>query len=193
MGAEMDEDKLAYQRDERDFKNCLMAELPNGDWGQTVLKLFLFSQYVYLLYDKLKTNENDQLAAIAEKSIKESLYHVKWSREWVVRLGDGTEESRKKMLSALEYLWPYTGEFFIPAPYENMRTMGFDVMSLKNGWFLHVMAILEEASLCTSSFTEKSQNCYMHTGGKTGIHTENMGFILAEMQYLQRMHPGATW
>lgn len=193
MGADVDEDKLAYHRNERDFKNCLMAELPNGDWGQTVLKLYFFSQYVYLLYEKLKMNENIQLAAIAEKSVKECIYHVKWSREWVVRLGDGTEESREKMLSSLDYLWPYTGEFFMPAPYENMQTMGFDVVSLKKEWFQHVAAILEEATLWDVPFTEKMQSAYMHSGGKTGIHTEYMGFILAEMQYLQRTHPGATW
>ncbi len=106
------EDSLAYLRKEREFKNCLLVEQPNGDWAQTILRQFFFSQYQYLLFQQLQNSKDEQLAAIAEKSLKEVTYHLRWSSEWVIRLGDGTEESHQRMLKAIDELWRYTGELF---------------------------------------------------------------------------------
>lgn len=176
------EDSLAYLRNEREYKNLLISELPNGDWAQTVLKLFFFSAFMQLLFEKLMNSGDEQLSAIAAKSIKETNYHLKWSSEWVIRLGDGTEESHQRMTNAIEYLWMYTGEFFIKADYEM-----FDVDTLKDKWFQKVKDIFDEATLTLP------ENTFMQTGGKNGIHTEHLGYILSEMQYLQRTYPGAEW
>ena len=193
-GGEVNEDTLAYLRTEREFKNLLITELPKGDWAQTVFRQFLFSNFQYLLYEQLQKSDDQQIAAIAEKSIKEVAYHVKWSSEWVIRLGDGTDESHQRMLKAIENLWPYTGEFFIPAEYEDQDIIGFDLISLKQPWLQMVTDILKEATFYSPSFGGgKRKAVFMQTGGKQGIHTEHMGFILAEMQYLQRMYPGAGW
>ena len=190
-GKEVTEDSLAYLRTEREYKNLLLVELPNGDWAQTILKLYLFSQFQYLLMEQLIKHGDQQLAAIAEKSLKEISYHVRWSSEWVIRLGDGTEESHQRMMIALENLWPYTGEFFIPADYE----LGLmDVRSLKETWIKKVNIILREATLQSPSAGENQEPAiFMHTGGKQGVHTEHLGFILSDLQYLQRTYPGAIW
>ncbi len=184
-GGEVTEDSLAYLRTEREFKNLLICELPNGDWAQTILRQFFYSVFQYSLYEHLQKSDDAQLAAIAAKSIKETTYHVKWSSEWVVRLGDGTEESHSRMEKALQNLWPYTDEFFMPADYEIYT--GVDVSGLKNKWVEKVNEILTEATLKIPA------DSFMHSGGKKGIHTEHLGFILAEMQYLQRTYPDATW
>jgi ring-1,2-phenylacetyl-CoA epoxidase subunit PaaC len=184
-GGDADEDKLAYLRTEREFKNCLLVEQPNGDWGQTVLRQFLFSAYQYLLYEKLQDSGDMQLAAIAAKALKEVTYHLRWSSEWVVRLGDGTAESHNRMLKAIDELWGYTGELFMAADYENKA--GIDPSLLKEEWMKKVSSVFQEATLTLP------ENIFMHCGGKSGLHTENLGFILAEMQYLQRTYPGATW
>ena len=182
------EDSLAYLRTEREFKNLLITELPNGDWAQTVLRQFFFSIYQSLLYTQLLKSEDLQIAAIAEKSLKEITYHIKWSSEWVIRLGDGTTESNQRMKKAIEILWQYTGEFFIPASYEVEINKAFaDMASLKDQWLRKIELIFEEATL------KLPQNVFMQTGGKTGIHTEYLGYILAEMQSLQRTYPGAQW
>jgi ring-1,2-phenylacetyl-CoA epoxidase subunit PaaC len=118
INGDTDEDKLAYLRKEREFKNLLLVEQPNGDWGQTILRQYLFSQFQYLLFEKLQHSKDEQLAAITAKALKEIKYHVRWSSEWVIRLGDGTEESKTRMLKAIEELWKYTGEMFVPAEYE---------------------------------------------------------------------------
>jgi ring-1,2-phenylacetyl-CoA epoxidase subunit PaaC len=185
--AEVTEDSLAYLRTEREFKNLLITELPKGDWAQTILRQFFFSAYQYELYGQLVKSNDIQLAAIAEKSIKEVTYHLRWSSEWVIRLGDGTTESHNRMLTAIENLWPYTGEFFIPVAYENEVIQNTLIVSLKDTWQLKVKDIFEMANL------PEPENTFMQTGGKTGNHTEHLGFILAEMQYLQRMYPNATW
>ena len=176
------EDTLAFLRNERDFKNFLICELPNGDWAQTILRQFFFSTFQQLMYQKMMHSSDNQLAAIAAKSIKETNYHVKWSSEWVIRLGDGTDESNQRMKNAIEYLWSYTGEFFIAADYESI-----DVAGLKNEWFEKVKLVFEEATL------SMPENTFMQTGGKTGVHTEHLGFILPEMQSLQRNFPGVEW
>ncbi len=185
------EDSLAYLRTEREFKNLLITELPNGDWAQTILRQFFYSVYQYGLYDQLQRGSDAQLAAIAEKSIKETTYHVKWSSEWVLRLGDGTEESHERMQKALQNTWAYTGEMFMPADYE-MGT-GTDFNLLKDQWEKKVRHVLEEATLSYPGGAGNENPVFMQTGGKTGVHTEHMGFILADLQYLQRTYPGATW
>jgi ring-1,2-phenylacetyl-CoA epoxidase subunit PaaC len=179
------EDSLAYLRTEREFCNCLLVELPNGDWGQTVLRQYLFSQFQHLLYGQLQHHADAQLAAITAKALKEITYHVRWSSEWVVRLGDGTEESHQRMLQALETLWPYTGELFMPAGYE--QWLGIDHTALQNTWQQRVADVLQEATLPMPG------DVFMQSGGKKGIHTEHMGYLLAEMQYLQRTYPGNEW
>ena len=126
------EDSLAYLRKEREFKNLLLVEQPNGDWAQTVLRQFLFSQYQYLLFENLQQIDDEQLAAISAKALKETKYHVRWSSEWVIRLGDGTEESHDRMQNAIRELWPYTGEMFMPADYE--IASGIDLSSIKKEW-----------------------------------------------------------
>ncbi len=180
------EDTLAYLRDERAYSNCLLVELPNGHWGQTVLRQFFFSTYQYYLFQQLINSTDQQLAAIAEKSLKEVTYHVRWSSEWVIRLGDGTEESNQKMEESLENLWSYTGELFVPAVYETPG-FGADLAIVQTQWLQKVVAVLEEATLSLP------QQGWMQKGGKEGIHTEHLGYILAEMQSLQRTYPGATW
>ncbi|MEP7110918.1 MAG: 1,2-phenylacetyl-CoA epoxidase subunit PaaC [Ferruginibacter sp.] len=188
------EDSLAYLRTEREFKNLLITELPRGDWGLTILRQFFCSVYQYLLYEQLQSGNDIQLAAIAEKSIKEVTYHVKWSSEWVIRLGDGTEESHDRMLKAIENLWPYTGEFFMAEKYEMEDIIGFDPDSLKIPWLEGVSTVLEEATLWSPAFgSGQGEKVFMHSGGKQGIHTEHLGFILAEMQSVQRTYPGAKW
>ena len=179
------EDMLAYFRTERDFKNCLLVEQPNGDWAQTILRQFLFSSYQYFLYQELQKNSDETLAAIAEKSLKEVSYHLRWSSEWVIRLGDGTDESHSRILKAIDELWRYTGELFIPVPYE--KEAGVDVSLLKNDWSEKVKAVLTEATLPVP------ENIFMQTGGKTGTHTEHLGYILTELQYVQRAYPGCEW
>jgi len=180
-----DEDKLAYLRKEREFKNLLLAEQPNGDWGQTILRQFLFSQYQYLLFDQLQHSKYEQLAAITAKALKEIKYHLRWSSEWVIRLGDGTAESRSRMIKSIAELWPYTGEMFVAADYE--IAFGIDVTSLKNIWEQKVKGIFDSATL---SMPEKT---FMQAGGKTGTHTEHLGYILAELQYVQRAYPNSNW
>ena len=184
-GGDCDENKLAYLRKEREFKNLLLAEQPNGDWGQTILRQYLFSQFQYLLFEKLQNSNDEQLAAITTKALKEIKYHLRWSSEWVIRLGDGTKESHTRMLHATNELWRYTGEMFMPADYESIA--GVDFSLLKEEWNKKVKSIFEEATLSIP------ENVFMQTGGKDGAHTEQMGFILAELQYVQRAYPNSEW
>jgi ring-1,2-phenylacetyl-CoA epoxidase subunit PaaC len=184
------EDDLAYLREEREFKNCLLVEQPNGDWAQTILRQFFFSTYQYYFYKELLNSKDTQLAAIAEKSLKETTYHLRWSSEWVIRLGDGTEESNKRIKQALDQLWMFTGELFEPADYETSvieHGIGVDISALKSKWQEKVHAIFEEATL------EIPGAIANQSGGKRGIHSEHLGFILAEMQYLQRAYPNSNW
>jgi ring-1,2-phenylacetyl-CoA epoxidase subunit PaaC len=187
IGGETTEDSLAYLRKEREFKNLLLVEQPNGDWGQTILRQYLYSQFQYLLFDKLQNSSDEQLAAIAAKAIKETTYHVRWSSEWVIRLGDGTEESHQRMLKAIDELWRYTGEMFVPAIYETI----VDVKALKENWQEKVNIIFNEASLIPPAGGGGA--AFMQSGGKEGKHTEQLGYILTELQYMQRAYPGAQW
>jgi ring-1,2-phenylacetyl-CoA epoxidase subunit PaaC len=190
IGEKSTEDSLAYLRTEREFKNILLVEQENGDWAQTTLRQFFYSVYQYLLYEKLQQSTDTQLAAIATKSLKEVTYHVKWSSEWVVRLGDGTAESKARMENAISELWRYTGEMFEASDYEKelaAENIIPDVATLKDMWMEKIKTVFEEATLTTP------ENVFMQTGGKNGLHTEKLGYILSELQYLQRVYPGAEW
>lgn len=180
-----DEDKLAYLRKEREFKNLLLTEQPNGDWGQTILRQFLFSQFQLLLFQQLEKNNDEQLAAVVTKALKETAYHVRWSSEWVIRLGDGTVESHERIKKAIDELWRYTGEMFMPAGYE--MEMNIDFNLLQQEWHKKVKDIFEEATLLIP------ENVFMQSGGKEGMHTEHLGYILTELQYLQRAYPNSEW
>jgi len=201
IGKDATEDSLAYLRTEREFKNCLLVEQPNGDWAQTILRQFFFSVYQQLLFIKLENSKDEQLAAIATKSLKEVNYHVRWSSEWVIRLGDGTAESKSRMIKAVDGLWTYTGELFEAASYELLcstealregeraesESVGIDPSSLKEVWMKKTAEIFEEATLSVP------ENKFMQTGGKEGKHTEHLGYILTELQYMQRAYPDSTW
>ena len=180
-----DEDKLAYLRKEREFKNLLLAEQPIGDWAQTILRQYLFSQYQYLLFEQLQSSKDEQLAAITAKALKEIKYHLRWSSEWVIRLGDGTGESKTRMIKAIDELWRYTGEMFIPAEYE--KDSGMDSTVIKKQWGEKIKIIFDEATLTVP------EKIFMQTGGKEGVHTEHLGYILTDLQYLQRAYPNSTW
>jgi len=184
FGRELQEDDLAFLRDEHQFRNLLLAELPRGDWAFTVLRQFFLAAFQMEQYKRLEQGRDAQLSAIAEKSIKETAYHLRWSGEWVIRLGDGTAESRRRLLAALEDLWMFTGELFEPAPYE---AAGVDLTSLREDWLRKVAAVFEEATI------EVPAAKALQSGGKKGRHTEHLGYVLAEMQQLQRAYPNATW
>lgn len=184
------EDSLAYLRPEREYLNCLLTEQPNGDWAQTILRQFFFSAYQSPLYKELMNSTDHQIAAISNKSSKEVTYHLRWSSEWVIRLGDGTPESYQRITAAIDALWPYTGELFIPSDEESamqIEKIGADLKTVQASWENNVKEIFQEAGLAipTERFAQK--------GGKHGIHTENMGYILAELQYMQRAYPDSQW
>ncbi|MDB5251701.1 MAG: phenylacetic acid degradation protein [Flaviaesturariibacter sp.] len=178
----LEEDDLAMLREERQFRNLLLTELPRRDWAQTVLRQFLFSAFQFLQYEALQATACPQLAAIAEKSIKEVAYHQRWSGEWVIRLGDGTEESRTRIERALADQWPFTGEMFSTASYELV-----DCATLRDRWMQKVTDVFAEATL------DIPKSGWAQQGGKDGVHTESLGFLLAEMQSLPRTYPNATW
>ncbi len=166
-----------------------MVEQPNSDWAQTILRQYLFSEFQYLLFDKLQNSNDGQLAAITTKSLKEIAYHLRWSSEWVIRLGDGTAESHNRIVKALDELWRYTGEMFMPADYEKIS--GVDLNKLKGDWNKKVNSVFSEASLIPPSGGGGA--AFMQSGGKEGKHTEHLGYILTELQYMQRTYPGAQW
>lgn len=187
-GQETTEDHLAYLRDAKDYKNVLLVELPNGDWAQSIAKVFLFATWQYFTYGRLIYSPDKSIAAIAEKSLKEVTYHVKWSSEWMKRLGDGTEESHSRLQSALDYLWPYTGEMLKPEGFEKSAFEKPDFDAVKKDWMQMVMTVFSESTL-----TLPDPDAWMQSGGKKGVHTEHLGYILAEMQFLQRAYPGCEW
>jgi ring-1,2-phenylacetyl-CoA epoxidase subunit PaaC len=188
-GREATEDGLAYGRDAWDFRNCLLVEQSNGDWGKTILRQFLFSAWQYYFYGQLRNSRDQELAAIAEKSVKEVTYHLRWSGEWVIRLGDGTEESHERMKRAVDELWKYTGEMFAPAAYEKeLIRLGIavDAGEIRPLWGEKVGEVFNEAGL-------EIPVTWMQGGGKEGKHTEQLGYLLAEMQFLQRAYPNCEW
>jgi ring-1,2-phenylacetyl-CoA epoxidase subunit PaaC len=195
-GRGLNEDDLAFLREEQQYLNLQLLELPKGDWAQTVLRQFFYSTFQYNQYLHLQQSSNTQLSAIAEKSIKEVAYHLRWSSEWVVRLGDGTDESNRRIRNALDELWPFTGEMFMPASYEllaDKEGIGVDVASLKEIWSQKVTEVFDAAKLQFPQSSKASSIPLNQNGGKQGCHTEYLGYLLTEMQYLQRVYPDNVW
>lgn len=189
-GDDRTEDDIAMLRTEREYVNVLLTEQPNTDFAYTMARHFLFDVYHLMFLEKLSKSKDLTLSAIAEKAIKEVRYHERFSSDWVKRLGDGTEESNKRMQAAIDDLWPYTEELFHQTEVEKemaVEGIGVDNSQLKEAYYQKVSDILEEATL------KVPESKYFHSGGKKGIHTEHMGFILAELQYMQRTYPGVEW
>lgn len=183
---ELQEDDLAMLRIENQYLNLLVTELPRGDWAFTVLRQAFFSHFQQLQYEALLHSGNETLAAIAEKSLKEVAYHIRWSSEWVIRLGDGTEESHQRIATAFHQLWPYTGEFFVAAPFEDEASL----TSMKETWLQKIETLLEGAGL---SYLLQQNKSGLQQGGKWGRHTEHLGYLLTELQYMQRTYPNSVW
>ena len=190
-GAGRDEDKLAYHRDAHDFKNCLLLEQPNGNYADTMMRQFYFDTWHYFLIEGLTRSADSRIAAIAEKSLKEVTYHLRRSGDLIVRLGDSTELAHARTQAAADELWMYSGEVFAyDAIDDAMVDEGIAPAAdeLRSHWLAHVAEIFAEATL-----TMPPADAWMQKGGKQGRHTEHLGYILAEMQFLQRAYPGAEW
>ncbi|WP_350276956.1 1,2-phenylacetyl-CoA epoxidase subunit PaaC [Kribbella sp. HUAS MG21] len=181
------EDELAYFRDEREFLNLQLCELPNGDFAHAMARLLYFATYQHLLYDELRSSADEMLAGVAGKAVKEVAYHVDHATQWVLRLGDGTDESHRRMQAALDELWPYTAEMFESDALVQRLEVAVDPAALQDEWNQRVLAVVDE-STC-----ERPSSSYQHTGGRLGRHTEHLGYLLAELQHVARSHPGATW
>ncbi len=184
------EDELAYFRDERDFCNVQLVERENGDFGVTMARLLVLSTYLHLLYDRLQRSTDETLAAVAAKAVKEVAYHQDHATLWTLRLGDGTEESHARMQAALEQEWPYVEELFDGEhvdPQLVAAGVAVDPSTLRPQFDARLDAVLVEATLT------RPQVRPAVTGGRRGIHSTRMGYLLAEMQHLARSHPGATW
>jgi ring-1,2-phenylacetyl-CoA epoxidase subunit PaaC len=189
-GRGRDEDQLAFLRTESQYRNLAIVELPNGDFGRTILRNFLFAAWQQALWQRLTTSSDADLAAIAGKSMKETRYHLQHASDWVVRLGDGTDESRARVQRALDTLWPYTAEFFCVMDGDQAieaAAIGPAWATLEAAWDTVVRPVLEVATLSAPARTP------FMSRGKLGQHTEYMGHLLTEMQYLQRTYPGGTW
>lgn len=189
-GKGRDEDAIAYLRREREYTNCLLVERPNGDFAETMLKILYFAAYMEPYWQTMTGSKDETLAAIAAKAVKETAYHIRHAGEWVIRLGDGTEESARRMQAAVEQLHPYTAELF-----ENddltaeLAKAGIapEPADMRAEWDRTVGAIFAEACLSLPDVP------FPHSGGRTGVHGEAMGFLLADLQYMQRTFPGASW
>lgn len=189
-GAGHDEDQLAFLREERDFRNVTLVELPRGDFAVTVLRNAIMATFFKLLWEKLGDSSDAELAAIAGKAVKEARYHQQHAADWVVRLAGGTEESRRRIESAVAALWPYTAELFASDAVDaHAAAIGLGPRwgDLQQAWQAEMAQVFEEAGLAQPAATP-----FLSTG-KTGVHSEHMGLILTEMQYLQRAYPGGTW
>ena len=189
-GQGRDEDALAYWRDENRFRNLQLVELPRGDFGFTILRQFLFSSFAWHHLDALSRSSHTDLAALAAKALKETTYHVRHSSEWVVRLGDGTEESHRRVQASLDELWPWTGELtWQDGVDRELAGQGIvpDLEPLRAPWEAMVRNVLARATLRLPAGPMRM------TGGRTGRHTEHLGHLLAEMQIVARSHPGAKW
>ena len=192
-GKGRDEDALAYFREVVDFRNCQLVELPKGDFAFTIARQFLFDVYAVVTLDALSRSTNAELAAIAAKSLKEAKYHVRHSGEWMLKLGDGTEESHRRVQKALDNLWRFTPELFAADDVDRaMLESGVapDLAALKSQWDGLVREVLDRATLTVPNDVPRAANT---RGGRTGAHTEYLGHMLAEMQIVARSHPGATW
>lgn len=189
-GKGRDADALAFRRDVMDFTNCLLAEQPNGDFAQTIARQFLFSHYQELLYAALAAAKDERFSAIAAKALKEVAYHATLASDWVVRLGDGTEESRTRMVAGLDWMWRFADELFAMDDVDAAAIaagVGVDKAALRGAWDQRVDAVLADATL------ERPPARRPVVGGRRGRHSEHLGRLLSEMQFLQRAYPGATW
>jgi len=189
-GVAIDEDDLAYLRDGWDFRNVLLMEQPNNDWAYTIARSFFYDAFNYFFFGELQHGKDETLSAIAEKSLKEIIYHLRWSSEWILRLGDGTAESHKRMQEAVDELWMYTGELFTANDTDKsmlQHGIGADLLKIKPLWMERVSSVLREATI------KMPADVWMQQGGKDGRHTEQLGYILAELQFVQRAYPGMEW
>ena len=189
-GQSRTEDDLAFKRDDVFFRNNLLCEQPNGDFASTILRQLFFDVYTYYQYTELVNSQDETISAIAVKSLKEIEYHVRHSRDWTLRLGDGTDESNKRMQAALNNLWRFVGDLFdMDTVDENLIKQGIacDNNKIKTLWEKTIFEILAEANL---QIPEKS---FFAKGSRIGMHTEHLGFLLAEMQYLPRAYPNSKW
>lgn len=184
------EDDFAFLRTDRHFLNTQLVEQPNGDYAHTIVRSFLFDCYHLPLCEALTKSSNAQLAAVAGKSVKEAQYHLRHSGDWLIRFGDGTEESHQRAQTALDELWTFTGDLFVQDDlHVSLVKAGVtpDLTTIKAAFDAHVDRVLAEATL------KRPADGFMQSGGREGRHTEHLGFLLAEMQYLQRAYPGAQW
>jgi ring-1,2-phenylacetyl-CoA epoxidase subunit PaaC len=189
-GKGRDEDQLAFLRDGTDFCNLTLAEQPNGDFGHSIVRQLLIDAWQLELYEALQHSSDERLAAIAAKALKETRYHFRYSAGWVVRLGDGTEESKTRVQAALDELWRFTGELFTADEVDldmAAQKVAPDIAALKPKWLARIDEVLREATLTRPADTDYPWH------GKSGRHTEHLGYLLAEMQFLQRAYPGAQW
>lgn len=184
------EDEIAFLREPGEYLNPTLAEQPNGDFGATIVRQVLIDAFQLSLYERLASSADEHLAAIAEKALKETRYHLRYSSSWLVRLGDGTHESHARVQEALERLWPYTVELFEEDALDREMAeskIAPPLADVKAGWMRHLDAVLAEATLVRPA--ERRYSWF----GKRGEHSEHLGYLLAEMQYLQRAYPGARW
>jgi ring-1,2-phenylacetyl-CoA epoxidase subunit PaaC len=189
-GAGRSEDDLAYLRTENEFTNCQLVEQPNGDFAVTMARLLFFSAYQLELYRRLARSTDATLAGVAAKGVKEVTYHVDHAAGWVIRLGDGTDESHRRMQAGVDRLWPFTHELFEPDEVGGRLAAngaGVDPSDLKPVWDERIVCVLADATL------ERPADGWRPSGGRRGVHSEHLGFLLAEMQHLHRSYPGATW
>ena len=185
-----DEDSFAYLRDVRQYRNLLLLEQPNGDFARTMVRQFFYSVFADLYWRAMMKSGDETLAAIAAKSEKESAYHVRHSSEWMVRLGDGTDESHRRAQTAIDDLWAFTGEMFDADDSERSLIecgIAVDSAALRAAWLATVSAVLSEATLAAP------KNDWKQQGGRSGRHSEHLGHLLSELQSMQRTFPGATW
>ena len=189
-GKGRDEDDLAFLRDENEYRNVLLLEQPNGHFGDSIAKLFLFETFYLLQLEALVACDDARIAEIAARAEKEIRYHLRHNSQWLVRLGDGTAESHDKVQASIDNLWRYTGELFAPDDVDVTFAAEFDgpdLAQLQGEWRDSVAGVLATATLAMP------EDAWMATGGKEGRHTEHFGYLIAEMQYLQRSYPGAKW
>ena len=189
-GSDNDEDKFAYLRDVRQYRNLLLVEQPNGDFARTMVRQFLYSAFADLYWRAMTKSRDETLAAIAAKSEKESAYHLRHSSEWIVRLGDGTDESHSRVQAAIDHLWAFTGEMFaVDAAERGLIDKGvaIDNAALRPLWLKTISGVIAEATL-----TQPTSD-WMQQGGRSGRHSEHLGHLLSELQHVQRSFPGLTW
>lgn len=189
-GGDATEDSIAMLRQITEYRNCLLCEQPNTDFAHIILRQFFFDAYHLPLLEQLQNSKDEQIAAIAVKSMKESKYHIRFSSQWVKRLADGTDVSRQKIQDALDTLWPYVMELTEPNELEiemQQAGIGADLAAVQISQLAHIKDVFDEVNL------EMPSSDYPQKGGKRGIHSEGMGFILTELQYMQRAYPDMAW